>query len=122
MLTIDIPIVRVRLPKQGLDPNALYNQHVGIFLSGLKRQHSQNLNNMMITSAHKSKQGDQLSSEHEDNNKNPAANDEDDGFQEFQQAEARGSKATKNDFLIGHNISIEEIPQESKQPDVSTAN
>lgn len=45
---------------------------------------------MMLTSAIKVKKGDQLSSEDEDN-RDPAANDEDDGFQEFQQAETRVS-------------------------------
>ena len=37
---VEIATVRARLPKQLFDPDALYDQHVGIFLSGMKRQHS----------------------------------------------------------------------------------
>ena len=51
---------------------------------------------------------------------NPAADDIDDGFQDFQQAEARDSRVSKNDFLIQPNISVEEITQEeSKKPEVT---
>ena len=37
MITIEMPTIRAKLLRQGLDPNALYDQHVGIFLSGTNR-------------------------------------------------------------------------------------
>lgn len=92
MLTAEMSTIRAKLPRQGLDPNALYNQHVGIFLSGTNRQHSQHLNKMMLSSAQQYG-SDRLSSVHD----GEASKDDDDGFQEFQSA---ALKEQKNNFLL----------------------